>query len=225
MKKATAKASEVVRVHQIDDFVNASLLLDEWLDWMTYLSGQSVGTEELYFVRSRDPRLTIIPRLDPPAEEENRDAVIAYGLSVFLEWNEFVRAAIRTWLHLLVAPSPLRVDSTSESTRAVRSSLFHMSDPTTGQRSFWMGFPESIVDPSAHEAVLEWFTHFASFVRNIVAPACSRSPDELFRNGETWNEAPLVEQYFQNFVWDRNQAAELAAAMERERRILYQGQL
>ena len=58
MKKATATASEVVRVQQIDDFVDASLLLDDWLDWMSCLSGQSAGTEELYFVRSRDPRLT-----------------------------------------------------------------------------------------------------------------------------------------------------------------------
>ena len=223
MKKATARASDVVRVQQIDHFVDASLLLDDWLDWMSCLSGQSAGTEELYFLRSRDPRLTIIPRLDPPAEEENRDAVIAYGLSVFWERNDFVRDAIHTWLHLLVAPSPLRVDSTSESTGAVCSSLFHMSEPTTGLRSLWMGFPESIVDPSAHEAVLEWYATFLSFVRNVVAPACSRSPVDLFRESDSWTEVPSFAPCFENFVWNRNQAARLAAVMERERRILYQG--
>lgn len=49
------------------------------------VTGQAAGTEEPYFVRSRDPRLEIIPRLVPPPDEENRDRVIAYGLSVFLE--------------------------------------------------------------------------------------------------------------------------------------------
>ena len=58
MKKATARASEEVRVQQIDDFVNASLLLDEWLDWMTYLSGQPwiSGSHKVQLLRSR--RLT-----------------------------------------------------------------------------------------------------------------------------------------------------------------------
>lgn len=72
-----------VSVQPFDDFVNASLLLDEWLDWMSSLCGQNVGTEVPFFVRSRTPRLDIVPRLDPPPDEENLERVIAYGLSFF----------------------------------------------------------------------------------------------------------------------------------------------
>lgn len=161
-------------------------------------------------MRSRDPRLEIIPRLVPPPDEENRDRVIAYGPVCFLGVKRFVRAAIRTWLHLLVVPSPLRVDSNSESTGAVRSSLFHIGDPTTGQRNVWMGFPVSIVDPSAHEAVLEWYAGFVRFVETCVVPARASSPSDFFREYDSRTEVPRLESSFENFEWNCNQAAQLA---------------
>ena len=136
--------------------------------------------------------------------------------------KRFVRAAIRTWLHLLVVPSPLRVDSNSESTGAVRSSLFHIGDPTTGQRNVWMGFPVSIADPSAHEAVLEWYAGFVRFVETCVVPARASSPSDFFREYDSRTEVPRLESSFENFEWNCNQAAQLAAVMDRERRILYQ---
>lgn len=82
MSKSPPSDSEADRVSRMDDCVNASLELDEWLIWMSSLcGGQSVGTEEPFFVRSRVPRLNLVPCLEPPPDEENRERVIVHGIS------------------------------------------------------------------------------------------------------------------------------------------------
>ncbi len=203
-----------VSTQQFDDFVSASLLLDEWLVWMSSLCGRQVGTEEPFFVRSRVPRLEIVPRLVPPPAEEIVDQVIAYGLSFFSDWHDPVRNAVSTWSHLLAA--------SSGSAGAVRSSLLRIVDSSTGAQNQWIGFPESVVDPSAHEAVLEWYTGFADRVRKLGLPVLSGSDSDLLRDNHSWPTDSPLESYFENWSWNRDEAARLAALMECERRILYQ---
>lgn len=206
-------ANGSVSVQHFDDFVSASLLLDEWLNWMSSLCGQNDGTEEPFFVRSRVPRLEIVPRLVPPPAEEIVDQVIAYGLLFFSGWHESVRVAVSTWSHLLVA--------SSGSGGAVRSSLLRIVDGSTGAQHVWIGFPESVVDPSAHEAVLEWYTGFVDRVRNLGLPAVLGSDNDKFRDNCSWTADSPLESHFENWTWNRNDAARLAALMEGERRILY----
>lgn len=203
-----------ISVQPFDDFVSASLLLDEWLVWMSSLCGQNVGTEVPFFVRSRVPRLQIVPRLVPPPDEEIVDQIIAYGLSFFSGWHEPVRIAVSTWSHLLIA--------SSGSAGAVRSSLLRIADGSTGAQDVWRGFPESVVDPSAHEAVLGWFTEFADRVQNLGLPALSGSDNDMFRDIRSWPADSHLESHFENWSWNRNDGARLAALMEGERRILYQ---
>ncbi len=203
-----------VSTQQFDDFVSASLLLDEWLVWMSSLCGQQLGTEEPFFVRSRVPRLEIVPRLVPPPAEEIVDQVIAYGLSFFSGWQESVRVAVSNWSHLLVA--------SFGAGGAVRSSLLRIADGSTGAQHVWMGFPESVVDPSAHEAVLGWFSAFADRVQNLGLPALSGPDSDMFRDNRSWPADSPLESHFENWSWNRDDAARLAALMEGERRILYQ---
>lgn len=133
MSTAPPSGSDADRAPRIADFVNASLLLDEWLDWMPSLCGQVEGFEEPFFVRSRIPRLALVPRLEPPPDEENLERLIAYGLSFFFGWHDPVRDAVSTWSHRLVA--------SSGSAGAVRSSLISGVDPSTDKSMIWLGFP------------------------------------------------------------------------------------
>ncbi len=203
-----------VSTQRFDDFVSASLLLDEWLVWMSSLCGQQVGTEEPFFVRSRVPRLEIVPRLVPPPAEEVVDQVIAYGLAFFSAWQESVRVAVSNWSHLLVASSGAGGE--------VQSSLLRIVDVPSAAQDVWMGFPESVVDPSAHEAVLEWYTGCVDRVRNLGLTVLSGSDSDTLPENRSRPADRPVESHFENWSWNRNDAARLAALMEGERRILYQ---
>jgi hypothetical protein len=105
---------------------------------------------------------------------------------------------------------------------AVRSSLIRIVDGSTGAQDLWSGFPESVVDPSAHEAVLEWYSRFVNRVRNLAIPDLSGSKGDVFRDNRSWPSGSHLESHFENWSWNRDEAARLAALMECERRILYQ---
>ncbi len=214
MRTAPPSSSETDRVSRMNDFVNASLLLDEWLDWMPSLCGQVEGFEEPFFVRSRIPRLALVPRLEPPPDEEDRNRVVAYGLSFFAGWHDPVRDAVSTWSHLLIV--------SSGSAGAVRSSLIREVDPSTGESTLWMSVPNSVVDPSEHEAVLGWFAVFADHVRILRLPTLFNPDSGVFHDNRCWHGAPRFESRFESWSWNRNDAARLAAIMECERRILFQ---
>ncbi len=213
MTKPTPQTSDADCALRIDDFVYASLLLDEWLDWMSSLCGHCSGTEEPFFVRSRLPRLALVPRLEPPPDEENRNQVVAYGLSLFSGWHEFVEVAVSHWSH--------RFMGSSGSGGAVPSTLIRVVD-SVGSTNPWGGFPESAIDPSAHEAVLWWFANFTRHVQDLCLPVLSDSTEEMFLDNHCWLAGSLLESHFGNWLWNRNDAARLAAIMEGERRILYQ---
>ena len=214
MSTSTPSGGDADRAPSINEFVNASLVLDEWLVWMSSLCGQCLGTEEPFFVRSRIPRLALVPRLEPPPDEEDRNRVVAYGLSFFAGWHDAVRDAVSTWSHLLIA--------SSGSAGAVRSSLIREVDPSTGESTLLTSFPNSVVDPSAHEAVLGWFAVFADHVRILRLPTLFDSDSAMFNDNRCWHDAPRFESRFESWSWNRNDAARMAAIMECERRILFQ---
>lgn len=213
MTMPTPPKSDADRALRIDDFVNASLLLDEWLDWMSSLCGHCSGTAEPYFVRSRLPRLALVPRLEPPPDEENRNRMVAYGLAFFSGWHESVQTAVSYWSH--------RFMGSTGSGGAVPSTLIRVVD-SVGSTNPWGGFPESAIDPSAHEAVLWWFANFVRHVQNLRLPVLSDSTVEMFYDNRCWPADSLLESHFGNWLLNRNDAARLAAIMEGERRILYQ---
>lgn len=78
------------------------------------------------------------------------------------------------------------------------------------------------MDPSAHEAVLEWYTGFVDRVRNLGLPVLSGLDDDMLRDNRSWPADSHLESHFENWSWNRNDAARLAAIMEGERRSLYQ---
>lgn len=213
MRSPTPPGSDADGAQHIDDFVNASLMLDEWLVWMSSLCGHCSGTEVPFFVRSGFPRLAIVPELEPPPEEESRNRIVAYGLAFFSGWHDSVRFAVSNWSH--------RFSASSGAGGAVPSALIRVID-SAGRNSLFGGFPESVTDPSAHEAVIWWFANFVHHVQSLRLQALSDSTKEMFHDNRCWPEDWHLESHFENWLWNRNDAARLAAIMECERRILYQ---